>query len=511
MAFIPSPQQANVFNWGLTGKGNSFVEAVAGAGKTTTLMELTDQLLNKNSSSRIIIVAYSKKIAEELKGKLLKRGLNAFASTFHSFGFSAWKFFSKNRNLKVDNYKIANIMEEMQVDEGYRSFVSSLVSLAKNHVLSPVVSANWQGLVDHHDLTELLEDSGNDEDNEKNNYYTAEEGIKIAVAVLKKSNELRTQVIDFDDMIYLPVFFNLKVFTHDFVMVDEAQDTNPSRRRLAGMMVKPGSGRIIWVGDRHQAIFGFTGADADSVDLIVESFKCKQLPLTVTYRCPKTVVAEAQKYVNHITAHESAPEGKVETIDRAKFHEHFAALKKDDAILCRKTAPLVDLAYQLIRKGIACHVEGKDIGKGIKDLLLKWKKIKSKDAYLNKLDEWERIQVERLMKKKKETAAEAIKDKCETIRVLADGCETVQCMVDKVNSIFGDSDSHDPKERERCNNLTLSTVHKSKGREWGNVYILGFAEYMPSKMAKQDWEKEQEKNLIYVAITRAQEKLVYVG
>ena len=66
-----------------------------------------------------------------------------------------------------------------------------------------------------------------------------------------------------------------------------------------------------FVGDRHQAIYGFTGADSDSLDLIAAAVSAKQLPLTTTFRCPKAVVTYAQQYVNHIQAAETAPEGVV--------------------------------------------------------------------------------------------------------------------------------------------------------------------------------------------------------
>ena len=58
--------------------------------------------------------------------------------------------------------------------------------------------------------------------------------------------------------------------------------------------------------------------------------------------------------------------------------------------------------------------------------------------------------------------------------------------------------------------LTLSTVHKAKGLEFETVFILDFDKYMPSKWAAQDWQKVQERNLIYVAVTRAKNKLVYI-
>lgn len=504
--FVPSQQQQAFFDWGLNGTGNAFVEAVAGAGKTTSLLELTSLLLSTTHKIRIIIVAYSKKIATELTGKIKERKMPfpaVSASTFHSFGFKAWMFHTRN-NCKFNGFKIKNILDGFNQTEnmsvGYNAFVAELVSLAKQHVLGPNDDIErFREIVAHHDLYSNLDKDHN-----------AREGIEWAIRTLKASNDQARNVMDYDDMIYLPVYFDIKVFQHDFVLVDEAQDTNPARRKLAAKMIFPGHGRLIFVGDRHQAIFGFTGADNNSVDVIVNTFKCKQLPLTVSYRCPKLIVAQAQQFVDHIQSADTANDGVVEEIERGDFEKNFPQFDKKDAVLCRKTAPLVSLAYQLIAKGIACHVEGRDITSQIKALISKWR-IKRADKFLEKLEDWEQTQVARLTEKKKETAAQAIQDRCETIRILADGCQTVQCIIDKVDSIFGDSDSDDPKEKAKCDNLTLSTVHKSKGREFPTVYILGWNEYMPSPMAKQAWEKDQEKNLQYVAITRAEKKLVYVG
>jgi len=58
--------------------------------------------------------------------------------------------------------------------------------------------------------------------------------------------------------------------------------------------------------------------------------------------------------------------------------------------------------------------------------------------------------------------------------------------------------------------LRLCTVHRSKGREWDRVFLVGRNQYMPSKYAKKEWEFKQEENLMYVAVTRAKKELVEV-
>jgi superfamily I DNA/RNA helicase len=66
------------------------------------------------------------------------------------------------------------------------------------------------------------------------------------------------------------------------------------------------------------------------------------------------------------------------------------------------------------------------------------------------------------------------------------------------------------KEGEAPKVLTLSTVHKSKGREWTRVYALGRAKFMPSPYAKKEWQMVQESNLEYVMITRAMSEFIDV-
>ena len=69
--------------------------------------------------------------------------------------------------------------------------------------------------------------------------------------------------------------------------------------------------------------------------------------------------------------------------------------------------------------------------------------------------------------------------------------------------MFGDT-----KDGEKARVLTLSTIHKSKGREWDRVFILGRTRYLPSPWARKEWQQLQEKNLEYVALTRAKDTLV---
>lgn len=485
-----SPQQTAVFDWVRSGRGSAFVEAVAGAGKTTTIVEACRLMRGS-----VAFAAYNKKIATEIEEKVAQHGLgtNVRVGTFHRFGYAAWRKVAPHAKLDARGKQDA-IADELSIPGEFSEFVAKLVSLAKNNAVGLFGSADdlsqWWAIVDHHDLTEALEDPRD-----------AKLAIGFAQQALAKSREIARELIDFDDMVYMPVITRCRVWQNDWLLVDEAQDINPARRALARKMLRP-NGRAVFVGDSHQAIYGFTGADAEAVSNVTREFRCTRLPLTVTYRCPKAVVAAAREYVSHIEAHESAPEGIVGSLHEDDLAG--AGLCPADAVLCRLTAPLVKLAFKLIKAGIGCHVEGRDIGAGLLKLATRWSRVKSVTALRERLEEYVEREVEKLTAKGQETKAEAVQDRVDTLLALLDGCKTLDDLTVKITELFtSDEDGHQ-------NTLTLSTVHKSKGREWDRVFVLGFTKFMPSRFARQAWQLEQENNLIYVAFTRAKRELVLI-
>jgi superfamily I DNA/RNA helicase len=114
--------------------------------------------------------------------------------------------------------------------------------------------------------------------------------------------------------------------------------------------------------------------------------------------------------------------------------------------------------------------------------------------------------VTQYLAKKQETRAQSIEDQVETLKTIIEDCNAqrktqVSDVVAAINMIFGDDVN---------NVLTLSTIHKSKGREWETVLWLDRAGTLPSFYARQEWQKVQETNLCYVAATRAKTNLVEV-
>lgn len=492
-----SPQQQDFINWAVNGSGSCVLEAVAGSGKTTTILGAATQMKGK-----IAILAYNKKIAEEIQVKVAGHQ-HIKAGTVHSFGFSAFRNTfedrSKGKSIKVDGRKVSDIVDHIDQSKlgGHAIAVVKLVALAKQYAFGVLGSieddSRWFEIANHFDVFATEKGEGQ---------MPEAEIVKTAKEVLKKSNSM-TNIIDFDDMVYLPTLLNCRFWKYDVLMVDEAQDTNPARRALIRAMVKEG-GRMFAIGDSRQAIYGFGGCDHNSLDLIGEDFNAIKLPLTTTYRCPKAVVAFAKNWVSHIEAHESAPEGSVSTTTLGEFFKR-NDLNGEAAVLCRLTAPLIKLALQLIRNRIPCRVEGRDIGANIKKLVLRWK-VASTAHLREKLEVWVEREKNKAMAKKMETKAQQVDDMYQTALVIIEECEragqtTINGVANSIDTLFGD----DVKGM-----LVLSTIHKSKGREWERVFWLDRANTCPSKWARQDWQRVQEANLCYVAATRAKDQLIEV-
>jgi DNA helicase-2/ATP-dependent DNA helicase PcrA len=543
-----SPQAEAVFEWVHEGDGSLILVARAGTGKTTVLLNVVNTIV-EYGLGKLFLGCYNKAIAVEITKKLKDLGIDwkqAEASTMHALGLRLWKQTVPGIGDKIDQNKVEKIITAKHTTangnildpwlKANAATVKHMVSLAKQsgfgflHALED--EGKWFELMDYHGINEWEEE--------------ADPGLAVSAAILALAQSIATnkESIDFDDMILAPLIGKVRVqYPYDWVLGDEWQDANATRRALALKVLKPKTGRFIGCGDDRQSIFGFTGADSDSMDIMRDQLGATTLPLTVTYRCPKAVVKEAQKYVPDIVAHESAPEGKVlraglQSDPKAKGASTIGYVITDprpapandllfpfhptDAILCRNTAPLIDLAYSLIGRRIACRVEGRDIGVGLIKLAQRWKLTKL-ETLRTKLEDYMERERSKWLSKGREEKAGALEDKIMSLFKLIELCQSegkhdLADLVALIDSIFSDSYYNANADKYSTGAgtppkpmLTLSTVHKSKGKEWLRVFILDADKHMPSKYARKDWQVKQEQNLQYVAVTRAQEQLIYLS
>jgi superfamily I DNA/RNA helicase len=293
------------------------------------------------------------------------------------------------------------------------------------------------------------------------------------------------------------------------LLVHNCQDTNPARRLLARKMVKR-NGRAMFVGDPKQSIYGFTGADSDAMDLITKEWNAKVLKLTTTFRCPKVAVRLANQFVPDYRAGETNIEGSYVEMSSEDFYKTTAkTLTPETLILCRNTAPLVKAAFKLIAQGIACRVDGKDIGGQISELVNRWKSVKTLRTLRDRLQEYQETQVAKLTKAGKERQAESLTDRVETIFAVIEGLPQgadLDVLKAKIEEMFPKKS----KDEANPNIIRLMTLHRSKGLEQKTIVFLGRQELIPSKFAKKPEQIVQEDNLAYVGLTRVKERLIEV-
>lgn len=498
MTLTPSKYQTAIYDFIAFGEGNAIVEAVAGSGKTTTGVEATKRVPFGKSH---IFLAFNKSIALELG----KRGVNG--KTFHSLCFSP-VIRSRGQD-KPHADKLKELMDQAVLNNEdpeitdeqrpmyyflsasdrriYGSFMTRLVGLARNSgvgTLSQDTPDVWRAIVEYHDLELDIEGAKIDR------------GIYLAMELFKWSN--LSKLIDFDDMLYFAVRDGIALPKFDFVFVDEAQDTNAIQRAIIRKLMKPTS-RLIAVGDPAQAIYGFRGADSNALNMLAMEFGCKSFPLSVSYRCPTSVVAFARNWSDKIEPSPTADEGAVHNVNTQWDIHDFSA---NDLVVCRTTKPLVKLCYQLLQARIPARMLGREIGVGLK-VLIKKMNAPDLDTLDTKLKAYTEREYEKAIARGQNSRAEAIKDKTAAVLCLIEGLN------EDNRSIFSLLNVIEVMFDERNEGVTLATVHKAKGLEKPKVFWLNSSQ-CPSKWARQPWQVQQEKNICYVAATRAMKTLVLI-
>lgn len=478
MQIIGTKEQETIWNEMENGDSHILVYAGAGTGKTFTIVEGASRIQGGKKG----FLAFNKSIATELGKKL---PLDCEAMTFHSLGLSSVRM--HNRSVKIDNKKVYGIINDVLGRE-YNSApaLNKLVSMLKSSM------ADWE---DEQEINSVIDQYEIEFDGLR------EERQALAVLPLIKKMCMESNTVDFDDMIWLPIVLNLPIKHYDTVFVDEAQDFNEAQRRL--ILKTCNGGRMIVVGDPKQAIYGFRGADSASMDIFRDELRNKgtrdvvEFPLSITWRCPKSVVAEANRFFSDYTCREDAEDGLVEThvgLDPSA----------GDLVLCRVNAPLVSECFSMISEGKAAYVLGRDIGYSLQVLIKKVTKDNNMrvEDFLATLENYVSKRLAVLQRADKENQIQSLNDKFDCIIALSGRANTVGGLLDNIKEIFG--------EQGQRSGVVFSTVHKAKGLEADNVWILS-PDKMPHPMAKSKSAREQEKNLCYVAITRAKKTLRYIG
>ena len=503
---LPTPdvQQQQVLDWIRQGEGNALISAVAGSGKTTTLL-MCAGIVDKPGK----FMAFGHRIVEELELKLY--GTSMTASTFHSIGYKALPQACRDDTKKAgkpDTFKYQRILDRLipgaMRDRWWRQTGGTSAALH----LSQVVNAARIRLVEPDaDLVAEIAVGMEDE-------ALQDDGAVLATKAIEEGAKHLDKRPDYTDMIWLPLYHEMKIPRSQWVFIDEAQDMNPIQRVFSRRTIVEG-GRVVAVGDRAQAIFEFAGASADSLDRVKARLKAVELPLTTCYRCPAAVVELAQRFVPEIQARPDAPEGIVGCVSEQDVASG-KLLRPKDLVLSRTTRPLVKLCLGLLSRGIPAIVVGRDMGKSLvataKALAVRaggW----NTTRLVVVAEDYKHAQHERITKRnggyQDPAAFESIDDRVNATCCLIEHCgaTSARAFAHYVDEIF----TKDASDKV----ISLSTVHRAKGLESPRVFLLEPHKmplvFLDRSSGQYNHASSQEVNLQYVAVTRAKEAFYFVG
>jgi hypothetical protein len=220
---------------------NLVVRARAGTGKTTTIIEG----VNRAPESSILVCAFNKRIAEELNFRITNGA--AVAKTLHAVGYAAirreWPGIGVGQGVLSRGDDLTNKACSDSVPKQIKRLVTQLHTKAREMAITPTHVA----LVELALFFDIMPDEGWEGQGFDVEYLAERAIVAVNHAATKPPN--MGIGIDFADMIYLPLAWNLLQKEYDLIVVDEAQDLSAAQLTIAQRLC---SGRICVVGDDRQ-------------------------------------------------------------------------------------------------------------------------------------------------------------------------------------------------------------------------------------------------------------------
>lgn len=219
MTFLPNKYQRLVYTFIQKGKGNAVIDAVAGSGKSTTIVNAL-KLIPKNK--KVLFLAFNKAIVEELKIKVGNLP-NVEIRTLHSLGASA-VMRQTGAKLSDDKYKawVNNGIKYGSLAPRFSNLPDEQLSDWKHNILH-LIDLGRVNLVDNiKDLESLAY---------KHNLDLIDNEATLALAGIDWGKR-EIDHIDFTDMIYFPNVKQIRMPQYDWVFIDECQDLNAAQREM---------------------------------------------------------------------------------------------------------------------------------------------------------------------------------------------------------------------------------------------------------------------------------------
>jgi superfamily I DNA/RNA helicase len=545
MDFKPSTYQQDILDFFLNNpQSNMLVNALAGSGKSTTAC-----MLSEHSKTSDLYIAFNASVVEEFKKKI--KNPKTKVMTMHSLAYSIMlynveqeskdsgekpKGFGSQRSkrtVSLDNFKPHKILDE-EITKRYGRYIefAKRVFLKDNYVnLYNLCRLTLTDMSSNKDVSRLINDH-------VLFLYYGDEGYSapdiseitstLKILDTKSKQQFETQgVIDFTDMLWI-TFNKLKydnwevpywaLYTN--IYCDEVQDFSNIQLNFL-KFIKRTKGRYVFIGDFHQAIYNFAGANAQAFNQIPKMFApVETFDLPICYRCAKSHLSRVNReYGIPILPCDDAPMGFVKTIDKNKISEY---AKAGDMVISRKNKWIAEVVLDLARNGTPIFIEDKEMVGAIKRQILSSKctSVGTLEKFLQKvISNYNKKLFEIVSKNAREGGHE--EEHLEAVAEANSKIDNTSFLLEILEGYLENHASSDSVSKfsnfiDKLLNTTpspncvrLCSIHKAKGLEATNVFVLNEAKINYDFRNSKE-QNIQEKNLSYIATTRAKEGLYLV-
>jgi len=467
---------------------NIKINAVAGSGKTTTLIEYAK---SRPSNAKILYLVFNKAVKLEAKNKFEERGLsNVQVETAHSLAFKHIMWNSKYR-LRKQEYSTSEIVEilsiqgneEKHTEYVFANHVNKFMAYFCNSDKQKVQNLNYLDIVSDTKAMEFV----------RNNYDEIVKNVRI---LLKKMND---GVIACTHDFYLKKFqvSNPKL-DFDYILFDEGQDTSPT---MLDVFLKQTATKVI-VGDTHQQIYSWRFAVNSLEKVDFEEYR-----LSTSFRFNQDIANLAMKFLEWKEA--ITGDFPIPILGKGS-----STVIKTQAVIARTNLGLLLKAIEYVTERDTIqkiYFEGNinsytyaDDGASLYDVLNLYNDKRSfiRDKLISKM---------RSLKELEEYI-----EKTEDVQ-LKMMVEIVKEYGNEIPAIIKQLKEKHVEKKEDAE-VIFSTVHRCKGMEYDTVLLVNDFVTLESteKIIERNGEDEykmdkliEEINLLYVAVTRSRNS-VYI-
>ncbi len=473
----------------INSKGNIKINAVAGSGKTTTIIEYAKA---RPKTSKILYLAFNKSVRLEANKKFTDMGLlNVKVETAHSLAFKRI-IYKNNYKVRPQGYKIHEVVELLNLEGDEEKHTEFIIANHINKFVSYFCNSEKVKVQDLNYLEIVSDPKAKTFVTSFYNYI--EKQTRVFLSKMDKGE------IEITHDFYLKKFqLSSPKLNYDYILFDEGQDASAA---MLDVFFKQKATKVI-VGDTHQQIYGWRFAINS-----LEKANFKTFNLSTSFRFSQDIANLAMEVLKWKKIIDSEP--PIHIIGKGKENE-----TKSKAVIARTNLGLLLKAIEYVteKKNIkSIYFEGNfnsytyaNEGASLYDVL---------NLYNNK----RRLIRDKLIKEMKNLKElEEYIDKTEDIQlgmmveIVKEYGNKIPGIIKKIKEKHIDND--DNKENAE---MVFSTVHRCKGMEYDAVQIVNdfISEEKLAKLAN-DLNKEnlsfgklkEEINLLYVAITRTKNRL----